>query len=315
MDTKICQDLPYKLLIKFGEFHAIVHVDDKEVTKIIQSEFVNAIEIVKEEVCDLNIYILKKETYCMNYHKDFFFVQYKNGILVCDVKKYGKAYCFYSNLDDSSVFRVSIIKALCVNALHNGIPMIHAALVNISGKGVGIIGYSGSGKSSLAGGLVLRHNGKLVCDDGFFVVTEEEKAYGYGLVPLTGVDLLALQKLNIDVPSHLLPRTDNILESRKRKYINIEEYKKGTYLECSKIDDIIFLVRENSDKLWHRKLDEEEAKKMLREMGVVKMVKDDWNEDDFNNFYNKLSQCNFYLVGMADDYINNIDTIKEWLWS
>lgn len=313
IDTYIKEDENYySFVIRLAGFATKVCFDSEKVYNMMKEEFVYAVLDDKCMDYDLTMYIIRKKNYRFTYRSDYIYVQFEKGIFICNAKIHDKAYVFYHDDGDSEIFRVAIVKATNISAVRKKIPMLHSSLINVNGVGISIIGHSGAGKSSLAAGMVLRYGGKLICDDGYYVIRKKDGVYGYGLVPLTGIDMDALSTLQIDILDEMKPNMDNILESRKRKYINIENYRTNSSQEFTQINCVLFIVRENSDDTWRRKLSYDEAKQLLKTVGLTRITKDDWVDGDLDYFMGLLEGVDFYIIGMANDYIQNIEQIKQW---
>lgn len=313
IDTYINEDIQYySFVIKLDNFAAKICFDSKKVYNMMKEEFVYSVSDDKTLQYDLIIYIVRKKNYQFTYLSDYIYVQFKNGIFICNAKICKRAYIFYHDDGESEIFRVGIVKATNISAFRKKIPMLHSSLINLNGIGVSIIGHSGAGKSSLAAGIVLRYGGRFICDDGYYVIRKGNKAYGYGLVPLTGIDMDALSALQIDILDEMKPNMNNVLEGRKRKYVNIENYRTNSSQEFTQISCVLFIIRENSDETWRRKLSYNEAKQLLKTSGLTKITKDDWDDGDLEYFMSLLKDVDFYVVGMAKDYIQNIEQIKQW---
>ncbi len=138
---------------------------------------------------------------------------------------------------------------------------VHATLVELGGKGVLLLGSSGSGKSDLALRLIENKGAKLVADDVVRLRKSGDSIYGFAADNICGklevrgigiVDFPYVDKVEINLAVHLSDIPENIERlplMQKESILGLEIKKIDLYAkENSAPDKIVVALRQSSEE-------------------------------------------------------------------
>ena len=190
---------------------------------------------------------------------------------------------------------------------------IHGALLDVNGKGISIIGPSGTGKTTLSYGLLKYKETKLVSDDWYFFHFENSDAVAYASEKNTYIRA-DVAKVWPEFKSLL---KDVKLDNKGRAVVDVSRaIGKGKTLKTTDIATIILLQRQKGQPEM-KKLKPEEALKYMEKNVYCNphiLQTNAWKKKVRKKSFLKLFQhCNVYLLNTIETPSQSLERILEVL--
>jgi hypothetical protein len=190
---------------------------------------------------------------------------------------------------------------------------VHGALLDINGKGISIIGPTGTGKTTLSYGLLRHKEAKLVSDDWYFFHFENSDAVAYASEKNTYI--------RADV-AKVWPEFKNMLkgvtlDNKGRAVVDVGRIiGKGKTLKTTDINTIILLQRQKGKEVM-KKLKPEEAMKYMEKNNYCNphiLQTNKWKKKVRKKSFLKLFQhCNVYLLNTIETPGQSLERILDVL--
>jgi hypothetical protein len=188
---------------------------------------------------------------------------------------------------------------------------VHGALLDVNGKGVSIIGPSGTGKTTLSYGLLRAKEAKLVSDDWHFFQFVNSDATAYGSEKNTYI--------RADVAKSW-PEFKNLLkgvalDNRGRAVVDVgRAIGKGKTMRTTDISTIILLQRKKGEHVIE-KLKPEEALRYMESNGYCNphiLQTNAWKKKVRRKAFLKLFQhCNVWLLNTIESPKESVERIMD----
>jgi hypothetical protein len=198
----------------------------------------------------------------------------------------------------------------------HGIWSVHGACLDVRGRGICIIGGSGSGKTTHTYGLLRSPQVRVVSDDWFFarIFGNDILAYGSEKNFYVRADLSDIWKEY----AWLMQRAD--LDEKARSVIDIRWIiGKGRILPLSTLELIIILKRDPHDTVKVKELESSQAKQIAKENSyfnphllVVNHFKDDLRQTFFSKLFNTVKAFQVNTAGTPEE---SQEIISHIVWN